>query len=241
MSWCVHLFFCLKCSQEAGWLIPNNGGPFSPGRSGDNRFLLFEVSPDHPLVWYSLFTPSHSPLMEVKLGSPWNLLVLHLQLVAEDGFILQQWLIWTACIFMFAGPYSSLLSHYTKCGGVRNKRGLKGMGRRPRGNFLAIGRPCLEPTERKGNCIPGLGVQMGQRNREYWGWSAERRISRGSIEAPVVKPKGDLSSEPTIALLPWPHIWLPDPFYIAYSNKMDFFNLNVLFWNYCRFTGSCRK
>ena len=122
-------FSILRCSQEAGWwLIPNNGGTFNSRRSGDNsKFLFFGVSPD-------LLSSQH--LMEVKVGSPWKFLIVHLQLTAWGSFY-SVMADRTGCSLMFVACLQFPACRYTNT----EVRGLQGMGRRPRGNVLAIGRP----------------------------------------------------------------------------------------------------
>ena len=83
--------------------------------------MLFGVSP----ALLSLQTVSQplTALQEVKVGSLWSLLIVHLQLIAK-AFILW-WLIWTACFFMFGGPCSAA-RHSGGVSGIR--QGLKGTG-----------------------------------------------------------------------------------------------------------------
>ena len=59
-------------------------------------------------------------------------------------------------------------------------------------------------------------------------WGMEGTLS--GIQAPVWKLNSDLSSVLRIASLLWLPIWLPDPWYIAYSNKTNFLKFKLLYF-----------
>lgn len=117
----------------------------------------------------SVLTPSHRPLGEVEVGNSWNLSMGCLGILpfCRGGFhslmadlgslhVRVRW------------PRSPPVHCYTQCE-VPGIRGVKGVRTRPRGSFLAIWRPWLDPKERKGVCIP----REGQRGREEGGLSGE--------------------------------------------------------------------
>lgn len=133
----------------------------APRRSRENKFLPFGISPDHLscVSSHHLIAPHRGTIRE-PLKPP----SCHLQLVSEKSFVLLSWLIWTACVSVWGGPYSFLCATpNAQASGVRKR--FRENGELTQGKFLGSLKALIGVKEREGICAPAVGA-CGPEHRE---------------------------------------------------------------------------